>query len=132
VTRPYIIALPWNRPPLSQNDRDERARGGARKIADAKAQACAAVRAAHLTPIVGAEVTLHYRVPDRRRRDADNLAVVLKVVQDALVIEGVLPRDDWVHVPRSGCVIHPPNGQPAAMWLELESITFYESGRADG
>lgn len=121
-----VIPLPWPKPPLSQNDRDERKRGGARKIADAKRDACHAIRAADIRPIVGAVVTLHYRVADRIRRDADNLAVVLKVCQDALVLEGVLPRDDWVHVPHSGQRIHPPEpGQPSALWLELTDITDY-------
>jgi hypothetical protein len=30
-----------------------------------------------------------------------------------------LPDDSWVHVPAATCRIHPPNGEPAAMWLEL-------------
>lgn len=116
------IRLPWLRPPLSQNDRDERTRGGARKIADAKVMARWAVRAARVTPVDRAEVTLHYRVPDRRRRDADNLAVVLKVCQDALVAEGVLPDDSWTHIPAATCRIHPPDGPPA-LWLTLTPIT---------
>lgn len=120
-----VVALPWSKPPLSQNDRDHRERGGARKIAAAKEQARWAIRSARLTPIVGAELTLHYRVPDRRRRDADNLGPVLKVCSDALVAEGVLPDDSWVCVPASGCRIHPPDGPPA-MWLALDNITHYE------
>jgi crossover junction endodeoxyribonuclease RusA len=115
------IRLPWPKPPLSQNDRDERTRGGARKIADAKAEARWAVRAGRVTPVDRAEVTLHYRVPDRRRRDADNLAVVLKVCQDALVLEGVLADDSWTHIPAATCRIHPPDGPPA-MWLTLTPI----------
>ncbi len=114
------IPLPWPKPPLSQNDRDERKRGGARKIAEAKDQARLAIRAAKHAPVVGADITLHYRAPDNRRRDADNLAVVLKVCQDALVLEGVLPDDSWLHVPSATCRIHPPTkGQMGAMWLEL-------------
>lgn len=120
-----IIPLPWAKPPISQNDRDERAKGGARKIKTALSEARMAVRSAQLTPIVGAVVTLHYRVPDYRRRDADNLSVVLKICQDALVQEGVIPRDDWVHVPSSGCHIHPPDGE-SALWLALTDIHHYE------
>lgn len=121
-----IVPLPWPKPPLSQNDRDERNRGGARKIKAAKEQARWAIRAAKVRPIVGCEITLHYRMPDRRRRDADNLAVLLKVCQDALVDEGVLPDDSWVCVPAATCRIHPPNGEPAEMWLELAVLTEYE------
>ena len=131
MTKAITIPLPWQKPPLSQNDRDERKRGGARKIAEAKEQARWAIRAAKVRPVVGAVVTLHYRVPNLIRRDADNLAVVLKVCQDALVLEGILPRDDWVCVPASGQRIHPPDGPPA-MWLELTSIHDYEPGHAPG
>lgn len=119
------IPLPWPKPPLSQNDRDERAKGGARKIAAALAEARMAIRVARVEPVAGAEITLHYRVPDRRRRDADNLAVVLKVCQDALVAEGVIPRDDWVCVPKSGQQIHPPTDEPSALWLELSNVTHF-------
>lgn len=118
-----IIPLPWPKPPLSQNDRQQHM-VKAREVARVKDEARWAIRAAKVTPIVGAEVTLHYRVPDRRRRDADNLAVVLKVCQDALVLEGVLPDDSWVCVPRSGQEIHPPDGPPA-LWLELANITHF-------
>jgi len=111
------IPLPWTSPPVSQNDRQHH-HVKAKAVAQALAEARLAIRAAQVEPVVGAIVTLHYRVPDRRRRDADNLAVVLKVCQDALVKEGVLPDDSWVCVPASGCRIHPP-GEPAAMWLTL-------------
>lgn len=114
------IGLPWPKPPLSQNDRDERKRGGARKIAEVKEQARLSIRAARVPPMTAANVTLHYRVPDMRRRDADNLAVLLKACQDALVDCGIIPRDDWVHVPSATCRIHPPTkGQQGAMWLTL-------------
>ena len=124
--RTITIPLPWTKPPLSQNDRNERNRGGARKIAEAKTQARWAIRAANVTPIVGCNITLHYRVPDRRRRDADNLAVLLKACQDALVDEGVIPRDDWVCVPHSGQTIHPPSDEGPALWLELDVLSEYE------
>lgn len=117
------IPLPWTSPPITQNDRNDRRTGGARKIAAALDEACWAVRAANVAPLAGAVVTLHWRIPDRRRRDADNLAPTLKVCQDALVKESALPDDSWVSVPRSGCVIHPPTGEPAAMWLELTDTT---------
>lgn len=118
------IPLDWGRPPLSQNDRQHH-HVKAKAVARALAEARLAIRAADVEPIVGAVVTLHYRVPDLRRRDADNLAVVLKVCQDALVAEGVIPRDDWVHVPSSGCTIHPPEGT-TEMWLELTDVREYD------
>jgi hypothetical protein len=43
----------------------------------------------------------------------------LKVVEDALVLEGVLPDDSWVCVPSATCRIHEPDGIGPAMWVEL-------------
>lgn len=123
-----VIPLPWQRPPISLNDRTERTRGGSQRIKAALTEARLAIRAADVQPIVGAVVTLHYRVPDLRRRDADNLGVTLKAVQDALVAEGVIPRDDWIHVPSSGCTIHPPTDEGAALWVELTHVTPYAEG----
>jgi Holliday junction resolvase RusA-like endonuclease len=120
-----LIPLPWTSPPISQNDRQHH-HVKAKAVAAALVEARLAIRAAQIAPIVGAEITLHYRVPDKRRRDADNLAVTLKAAQDALVAEGVIPRDDWVHVPRSGCEIHPPSAEGPAMWLELSDVMEFE------
>jgi hypothetical protein len=117
------IPLPWPKPPLTGN----RVRGNpyarAKEVATAKEDARWAIRSAMLhglCPMAGAEVTLHLRQKDRRRRDADGLAPTLKVCLDALVLEGVLPDDSWVHVPAATCRIHPPDGTPAAMWMTLE------------
>lgn len=70
------------------------------------------------------EIVLHYRVPDRRRRDADGPAPTLKAVLDALVDEHVIPDDSWTHVPRIAVQIHPPDpAQPPAMWLTIQTLT---------
>lgn len=115
------IGLPWSKPPLTQNARQHH-HVKAKAVKEALGEARLAIRAAKPDPMDGAHVVLHYRVPDRRRRDADNLAVTLKVVQDALVAEGVIPADDWEVVPASGQRIHPPDGEPA-MWVELIDLT---------
>jgi crossover junction endodeoxyribonuclease RusA len=93
-----------------------------------KAEAGWAIRAADVTPIVGANITLHYRPKDRRRRDADGLFPVLKCVTDALVDQGVIPEDSWVTVPRAACHIHAPSSEGPAMWVELSEVTEYEEG----
>ena len=118
-----IVPLPWERPPVTLNDRDERNRGGSQKIKKALREAREAVRAAGLEPIVSADSTLHWQIPDRRRRDSDNLGSTHKIVNDALVKELVIPDDSWSHIRRSTQEIHPPNGEPASMWLELSHIT---------
>lgn len=120
------IDLPWVKPPLSQNDRGINPHVKAAKVAQALTEARWSIRAAKVRPVVSANVTLHYRVPDRRRRDADNLAATFKVCQDALVAEGVLPEDSWVCVPRAAQEIHAPSKEGPSMWLELEVITRFE------
>lgn len=118
----HVVPLPWLKPPLTLNtslrSHSPHVKNGA--VQKAKREAIAAIHAAGVPFMAGAIITLHYRVPDRRRRDADNLAATLKVCQDALVDAGVLAEDSWVTVPASGQRIHPPTpGEPAAMWLEL-------------
>ena len=111
------IPLPWNKPPLTGNDRGHTRWSPFRQV---KAEAVIAIRAAKVKPVPGCIVTLHYRAPDMRRRDADNLAPTLKACQDALVEAGVIHEDSWVTVPESRQRIHPPTpGQPGALWLEL-------------
>lgn len=115
------IPLPWSKPPLVQNDRQHHM-VKAKAFAKALEEARWAIRGAKVQPMTGANVTLHYRVPDRRVRDADGPAPTLKVVLDALVAEQVIPRDDWVHVPQAAVRIHPPSEDGAAMWVELEEV----------
>ena len=117
-----IVPLPWQRPPLSGNRTRGNPHARAKEVDEAKGQARWAVRAARLPKLAGANLTLCYRVKDRRRCDADNLAPTFKVCQDALVLEGVLPDDSWVHVPSATCRIVPPSAEGPAMWLEIESL----------
>lgn len=114
-----IIALPWPKPPLTGNDRGHTRFSPFARI---KAEAVVMIRAARVEPMERAEVTLHWLIPDRRRRDADNMAPTLKACQDALVAAGVLPDDGWEHVPLASCRIHPPDGSPARMWLTIDPL----------
>ena len=115
------VELPWFAPPLSQNAlRRMHYHAEAKLKRESLEQARWAIKAANLEPMVGANVTLHWRMPDRRRRDGDGAAPTLKVCLDALVAEGVLPDDSWVHVPHSGVTTHPPlHMEPGSLWLEL-------------
>lgn len=117
---PYVIGLPWDRPPLTQN-RSSRATNPhvkAREVREAKSDALAAVLASGTPKLAGANVVLHFRPATRHRRDADGTCASLKVCLDALVAAGVLHDDSWVEVPYSGHRIHTP-APPAAMWLTL-------------
>lgn len=120
------VELPWPTPPLRANDRRAWP-AQARAFKQALVEARWAIKTAGLQPIVGAEVALHYRPKNRRIQDADGIAPTLKPVIDALVQEGVLPADDWVHVPRTSQQIHPPvKGEPSVCWLVLDAITYFE------
>lgn len=123
----YRVHLPWERPPLLQNrsSRSGNPYAKAAAVRVAKDAARYAIRAASMPRLAGANVHLHFRPKDKRRRDADGTCATLKVVLDALVAEGVLPDDSWVEVPSSGHVIHPPiPGQPSALWVEIEPLGF--------
>jgi crossover junction endodeoxyribonuclease RusA len=116
------IPLPWSKPPLTGNRTRGNPYAQAAKTKLAQREAFVMILAAQVEPMAGANITLHFRPKDRRRRDADGMFPTLKVCQDSLVAAGVLVEDSWVTVPAATCRIHPPNGQPAAMWLELEEI----------
>lgn len=119
----HSVALPWHRPPLTGNRTRGNPHARAAEVREALTTARWCVRAASLPPLPAADLTLHLRMADRRRRDSDGLFPTLKVCADALVQEGVLADDSWQHVPAATCRIHPPqHGQPAAMWLTLEPL----------
>ncbi len=120
-----VIPLPWtDTPPLTQNGlrrMHHHAEGKAKKAALEAARW--AIRAAKPPRLIGCDVHLHWRMPDRRRRDADSAAPTLKVALDALVAEGVLEDDSWPYVPTCGVVTHPPDDRPGALWLVLSNET---------
>ena len=118
-----VIPLPWLKPPLTGNRTRGNPYARASEVKAAKGDAICAIRTNRPRPVVGAEVTLHFLPANKRRRDADGLAPTLKVCLDALVAEAILPDDSWVHVPAATCRIHPPDGEPARMWLELSVLT---------
>lgn len=118
----YLVPLPWTNPPLSGNRTRGNPHARAKEVEQAKGEARGAVRDARLPRLIGANVTLAFRVGDKRRRDADNLAPTLKVCQDALVLEGILGDDSWVCVPSATCRIYPPTNEGPAMWLALETL----------
>jgi hypothetical protein len=123
-----VIPLPWAKPPLTGNRTRGNPYARANEVKQAFGEAVLAVRRADLTPIVGAEVTLHYVPRNRQRRDADGMFPTLKVCQDALVSCGILPDDSWVCVPAATCRIHTPSDRALRCWLELTNITHYEAG----
>lgn len=117
----HTIPLPWQKPPLTKNAvRRMHYRTEAKLRAAAIEDARWAIRAAAITPMIGGIVILHWRVANKRRQDGDGADPTKALLIDALVLEGVLPDDSWVHVVHSGVTCHPPiKGQPGALWLTL-------------
>lgn len=123
----HIVPLPWTEPPrelnLNKTLRGVSVHVTRRAFEQAKGVAFAAILNARVPKnIPGIELTLHYRVPDRRGRDADNLAPLLKACQDALVTARVIHEDSWVTVPSATCRIHPPSDDGPKLWLEIEEV----------
>jgi len=118
------IPLNWPTPPITQNQlRRAHYMAEAAMKRQAIADARSAIRAAKATPMDAAIVRLHYRPGTRRLCDTDGLCPTLKVVLDALVKEGVIPQDNWRHVPESSHRIwRPLPGLPGALWVELEPV----------
>lgn len=71
--------------------------------------AWAAALEAKLPKVDHAQVQLHLLAPDRRRRDADNLAPTSKAVVDGLRDAGVLPDDSTDVIDHLMPAIHPPS-----------------------
>jgi hypothetical protein len=82
-------------------------------------------RGRHFTKLSESDVLAIYRSQGVKQRD---LGAQYGVTQR--VIWQIKNGKTWTrvtgHVPSSGCEIHPPNGEPAAMWIELSSVTEYE------
>jgi hypothetical protein len=119
------IPLPWDAPPLTKNDTRRHGNHHAmrRKWDAALGEARWAIRGADCVLIEQAVVILHWRQPDRRRRDGDGAALTLSACLDALVLEEVIPDDSWQHVRHSGITTHDPiKGQPGVMWLSVSPI----------
>ena len=116
------LILPWAKPPLTGNRTRGNPHARANEVKQALTEARATIADAQLLPVQCAYITLHLQLATRHRRDADGMFPTLKVVQDALVLEGVLPDDSWVHVPRAACEIHPPaGGQDSLMWVAIDA-----------
>jgi hypothetical protein len=124
VMRAYTIPLPWEKPPMTKNQvRRMHYRTEARLRATAIEEAREYISLESPEPIVGAIVILHWRMATKRRMDGDGAAPTLALVIDALVLEGVLPDDSWVHVVHSGVTCHAPiPGRPGALHLSVTEV----------
>lgn len=126
-----VLTLPWQKPPLSMNDRGNSLLASIKKTEKVKELRDAVLllaRAAKLPKgLDHVTVQLHYRPPDNRRRDEDNLAATSKPCFDALAAGtvkhpgyGLVPDDNPRYMTKLTARIHPADkGKPPALWLEV-------------
>lgn len=95
----WTVRLPYQRPPLSLNDRMHWA---------AKARLTKEIRSYvrefctyRVPTLERAHITLHWVPRDRRRRDTDNPFPTLKAAIDGVKDAGIVPDDDARHVTSS-------------------------------
>lgn len=119
------IALPFELPPLVKNQVRKMHHHKEAKIRrESMAAVRWAIRAAKVTPLEQAVVVMHWRLPNRIRRDGDGAQPTLSFCLDALVLEGILPDDSWKFVVHSGITCHEPQpGLPGALWLTITDPT---------
>lgn len=110
--RETTLALPPGLPLLNANQRLHWAVKN-RRAQDLKRAAWAASKNGKVLSTDKASITVEYQPPDRRRRDADNLAPTGKACIDGLVLAGVIPDDDHTHVTSVSYTIGPvcPRGR---------------------
>src|ERR1041384_4917271 len=100
----WRLVLPYDKPPLSMNDRHHW-RVHARIKAELMEAARWKIRAARIPKLQSCTIQLEWIVPDRIRRDTDNPTATTKVLVDALVREGVIVDDSPEYVRREETII---------------------------
>lgn len=116
----YTLDLPYEKPPLSMNDRKHHMARARITRQIRSTTAWLAKEAKVPTGRDHVEVRLHYRPRENRRRDADNLMPVLKAACDGLVDAGLVDDDTPELMHKLMPVIHPAEkGCPGALWLTI-------------
>ncbi|AUV61629.1 RusA-like resolvase [Gordonia phage Clark] len=93
------IVLPYDRPPLTPNDRPNRYEKS-RLTREIRHAAHVLAKSAKLPSLRESAVTATctWFVPDRRKRDVGSLTLTAKAAIDGLVDAGILAADDWTVV----------------------------------
>lgn len=113
----WELLLPWDKPPLSMNDR----RHWSVKSRWSKAlrqTSWALARSARIPAMAACSVQLVYCPATKRRRDEDNIFATLKPLADGLVDAGVVPDDTPDLMSKS--VAFGPVSKPARLLLVVE------------
>lgn len=121
VKQSWLITFPYERPPLTANQRMHWRK---------KAQVTKAVRkltklsAGHIPTLQQCRVQLVWLVLDSRRRDVDNVVTTLKAMCDGLVDAGIVPDDTPDYMAKLMPVIHKVDREfgPAKLQLVIEEM----------
>lgn len=115
------LGLPWDKPPLTLNDRFGHRAQHAAVVAKIRRDAGWVAKAARLGRHDHVTVELHYQPQRRGRRDADNLVATLKPVADALVDAGLVVDDDPAHMTKLMPVIDTPTAgqRRGRLWINI-------------
>lgn len=85
----WALDLPWDAPPVKPNGGHGNVYAHARKVKDVRKTAGLLARNARIPRgLDRVRVQLVWYVPDRRRRDVDNLWMTLKALADGLTADG--------------------------------------------
>lgn len=133
VRTSWILRLPWQRPPLTLNQRGASI-GSRMAQADTVRQIRGVAKVlatnAKIGPRARIHVRLHWQPELNRRRDEDNLIPTLKPLIDGLVDAGITPDDGSRYIDWSRPVIHPANkAVRPSMWLTVEDISTIEGSQ---
>jgi crossover junction endodeoxyribonuclease RusA len=113
----YRIPLPWDRPPLTENQRLHRM-AVAKLTKQIRRDVGWLVKAARVPPSDHCKVVLHWAPGDHIERDAENPTPTYKAACDGIVDAGVVPKDTPQYMVKEMPVIVPPP-EPNGMWLEI-------------
>lgn len=115
-----VLTFPWQRPPLSANDRmhwatKARATRAIRDLTAIDARKAGIPAVEHVT------ARLAWVVTDRRRRDTDNTYPTFKAMCDGLVDAGIVPDDTPEFMTKlAPVIVYEPGGKAR---VELEVTT---------
>lgn len=122
MTGRTVIRLPYERPPLTPNQRQHFA-VKARLTKEIRSVASQCARAANIAPQPQSAVLTVWFPPDKRRRDAGSLVLTAKAAIDGLVDAGVWPDDDPTHVAEERYRIGPVDRDHPRIELHLIPAT---------
>lgn len=116
MTATYRLVLPWDRPPLTANQRLHR-QVEARTAKTVRDAAGWLARQARIPVAEHCTVELQWAPKHKGRRDPLNLYPTLKACGDGIVDSGVVKDDtaEWMDTPTP--VILPPTKTVGRMWL---------------